>query len=569
MKEKEYIKWVESYMIDPNIKEQLLLMSSEEIRDAFSDNLSFGTAGLRGQIGPGSNRMNHYTVAKATLGYIKFLVEKHPRVYQQGIVISYDNRHFSQEFAALVANLFASKQIKVYIFEGMRPTPQLSYMIKKLNCCGGVNITASHNPANYNGYKVYDENGVQLLNKDTKKIAQYMNEIKDELSIDIDNFDDNNELIHFLTSEDDRDFIDAALEVMINTNIELKSTPIVYTPLHGTGAKIIPQVLEKAGFSHIFNVKEQMVENADFSTLKTPNPEDFAAYELAIKKANQLRIDYLIASDPDADRVGVCVRREDNSFKMLSGNEIGALLLDYILSQRQRHNLLADNSLMIDTIVTSDLGKVIGEKYHVKSMSTLTGFKYIGHLAQEFNISKEYQFEFGYEESLGFLASPYVGDKDAVSTTLLIVEMINSVHMQGYNLLEKLNQIYEEFGYYQNKQISITLDSKLASERIQTIMDYFRDADLQDIDKKAIIEVNDYLEQIKYDSEGQSKINLPKEDALKIILEDESWIAIRPSGTEPKLKFYIGVLGESDEQAKSKIKALQDYINSTLDSLFT
>lgn len=563
-----YNRWIESYTVNPEIKKELFYMDEEEIMDAFGNELEFKTAGLRGKIGPGTNRMNHYTVAKATLGFIKYLINKDQNVFAKGIVVAYDNRNFSQEFAALVANLFASENIKVYIFENLRPTPQLSFMITYLGCSGGVNITASHNPKDYNGYKVYDHRGVQLLPEETDKVAAYVNEIKDELSIDIENFEDNDNLIHFLDKSYDDIFIDAALNIRINENIELRDTPIIYTPLHGTGANIIPNAVSRAGFSHFFPVVEQMNPSPIFINAPIPNPEDYAAFELAVKKANELKVDYIIASDPDADRVGVCVRKNYHEFKLLSGNDLGALLLDYILKYRERNEGLPSNALVIDTIVTSDFGKAIANSYGVQTHSVLTGFKYIGDLAKLYKKTNEYTFEFGYEESLGYLASDYIGDKDAVSTTLLIIELINSVVMQGRNLLEELELLYQKHGYYLNKQISIILEEHNSQERIYRIMDYFKQPELTEINGVRIVAIEDYNKQMKYEGENQIAINLPKENVLKIILEDESWIAIRPSGTEPKLKFYLAVKADSSEGAKEGIKDLQTYINDTLEDLF-
>jgi len=375
-------------------------------------------------------------------------------------------------------------------------------------------------------------------------------------------------LIHFLDEGDDESFIDSAVECVVNNNLETRDTPVVYTPLHGTGGRIIPTVIERAGFSHVFALNEQMIADPDFSTCPSPNPEDMAAYNLGIEKANQLKIDHVIATDPDADRVGVCVRRLNNDFKLLSGNELGALLLNYILEQRHKQELLSENSLMIDTVVTSDLGKEIARKYELYNISVLTGFKYIGSLINEFNETNEYKFEFGYEESLGFLAKGYVADKDAVSTALIIVEMINYYKGQNKNLLDVLNDIYEEFGYYLNKQISIMLEPNLATKRIEKIMEHFRNPDLVEIIGHDIVEVADYERQIRYSDEEEIRINLPQENAIKISLKNDCWIAIRPSGTEPKLKFYLGVKADSLDDAKELIKNLQDYINDTLEELF-
>lgn len=565
MKNMEYNKWIESHNIDPEIKKELFLMSEGEIYDAFSKQLEFGTAGLRGKMGPGSNRINHYIIAKTTLGFINYLKEKYPTIYEKGIVIAYDNRRYSREFAMLVANLFAREQINVHLFAQMRPTPELSFMIRHLKCCAGVNITASHNPKTDNGYKVYDSEGCQILPNEITKIARHINAIKNELDIDIVNFK-NDELIHYLDDGADKPFLDAALKMSIN-HVEHKGTGIIFTPLHGTGGTVIPSLLKRAGYSHIFPVEEQMVGDDNFTTVPSPNPEDINAFNLGIEKANQIGINYVLATDPDADRVGVCVRKRNSEFRLLTGNELGAILLEYILSSRQELELLKENSVMIDTIVTSDLGKSIAAKYNLYTLSVLTGFKYIGDLITDFAQNDEYHFEFGYEESLGFLASDYIRDKDAVGTSLLIVEMINFYESQKRNLLDVLEEIYEEHGYYRNKQISVALEPKNAASRVETIMNYFRNTDIERINEYHLVEKYDYEKQVLYRSKAKSDISLPSSNVIKLVLEDKSWIAIRPSGTEPKIKFYLATKAKTKEESENKILSLQNYINNKLDEL--
>lgn len=567
MENNEYLKWVESHTINPEIKKQLFLMSENEIEDAFSKKLEFGTAGLRGKIGPGSNRMNHYVVAKTTIGFAEYLKEKKPSLYDKGICIAYDNRKFSQEFAALAANIFARDNIKVYIFESLRPTPQLSFMIRHLGCVGGINITASHNPSTDNGYKVYDDTGCQILPNEVNSIIRHISLITNELEIDIDNFKANNSLITFLGVEDDTTFINEVLKCSEN-DINYKSTGIVYTPLHGTGGTIVTKVLELAGYSHIYPLTSQMNADENFTTCSSPNPEDINAFELAIDKANNLGVNYVIATDPDADRVGVCVRRSNTDFKLLTGNELGALLLEYILSSRQEKKTLCNNSVMIDTIVTSDLGKMISKKYNIYNLSVLTGFKYIGELITEFESTLDYTFEFGYEESLGFLTKPYVRDKDAIGATLTIVEMINYYEHNGLTLLDVLDNLYKEHGYYLNKQISVVLDTKSSTERISFIMNHFRNTEITEVNNQLIKEIYDYDKQLCYRGKNKIKLMIPQSNVIKIILEDDSWIAIRPSGTEPKIKFYVASKGVDLEDAKDKILLLQNYVNRTLDNLF-
>lgn len=566
--QKEYIEWLESATINPEIKRELLLMDEKEIQDAFSKKIEFGTAGLRGLMGAGTNRINYYVIAKATQGFLEYLKDLNPNIYERGIAITYDNRRLSQQFAALCANICASMQIKSYIFEELRPTPQLSFMIRHLNCVGGINITASHNTKEYNGFKIYDSSGCQFLPNQIEKIVEYINAIKNELTIEIENFSNNDELIYFLDHTYDDIFISHALDVLKNKHLLIKDTGIVFTPLHGCGAKIIPKIMEQAGFSHFFVEKQQMVIDPDFSTCPNPNPEDFNAYALAIAKAKELNIDYVLASDPDADRIGICVRKEEEDFKLLSGNEIAGLLVHYLLEQRQRQGLLVEESLLIDTIVSSDFARKIAESYDVNVISVLTGFKYIGDLINRFEKTKEYQFEFGYEESLGFLASDYVRDKDAISTALLIVEMINYYQSLGLSLLDVLNNLYEKHGYYLNKQISIILDSILAQTRIDKVMEYFRSENLVEINGIEIVEIADYERQKLYQDDKMTSLNTPIEKTIKIVLADESWLAIRPSGTEPKLKFYLAANSSNLEEVKYKIKQLQDYINTTLDNLF-
>lgn len=568
MNNNEYLRWVESYQINPKIKEQLLRMNEAEINDAFSRKLEFGTAGLRGKIGPGSNRMNHYVVAKTTVGYINYLKDKYPNVYDRGIAIAYDNRQFSKEFAILVATLFANEKIKVYLFEGMRPTPQLSYSIRKLKCLGGVNITASHNPSTDNGYKVYNKDGAQMLPDDVEVLVKYINNVKNELDLVLEPNDEAKNYIEFLGNDFDQEFISDAL-LCSERDLSNKNIPIVYTPLHGTGSTIIPQLLEQAGYYDIFYVKQQMVEDEMFSTCPSPNPEDINAFELGINYAHELGVKYVIATDPDADRVGLCIKNPDsNDFKLISGNELGALLLQYTLEARHIKSQLRHNSVMIDTIVSSDLSKKIAEKYNLYTLSVLTGFKYIGALMTEFEKSEEFHFEFGYEESLGFVNNTYVRDKDAVGMTLLLAEMISYYEGMNKNLLEVLNEIYEEFGYYVNKQISVILDSKTSKEKTNKIMSYFTDFENLEILDHEISAIYDYNKGYCYKGEEVIKLSLPSSNVLKIVLDDDTWIAIRPSGTEPKMKFYVSCVGENKEDAKNKVKEIQSYINTILDKLF-
>lgn len=566
--QKEYIEWLESASINPQIKKELILLDEKEIDDAFSKDIEFGTAGLRGKMGPGTNRVNHYIIAKSTLGFLDYLISVNSSVFEKGIVIAYDNRENSQSFAALCANLCASKQIKCYIFENLRPTPQLSFTIRHLECVGGINITASHNSKEYNGFKIYDSNGAQYLPDKVETIVKYIDNIKNVIDIEIENFSNNDELIYFLDSSYDEIFLAHALNILENKALKNKDVSVVYTPLHGTGAFIIPKAMELAGFNNIFVEKQQMVIDPNFSTCPLPNPEDMNAYALGIEKANELDINYVLASDPDADRIGVCVRKLDNDFKLLSGNELGALLLNYILEIRSANNTLAENSLMIDSIVSSDFARKIAENYNVSHLSVLTGFKYIGDLINRFEKTNEYKFEFGYEESLGFLASDYVRDKDAITSALLIVEMINYYENQGLNLLEVLSNLYTKYGYYLNKQISIILDNNNAQLRINKVMEFFRNSDLQELDDYNIIEVADYEFQTLRKNSKTTLLNTPKEKTIKIILEDESWVAIRPSGTEPKLKIYIASKSLTQEGAKNRLKQLQDYINKTLEDIF-
>ena len=567
MDSKEYQKWIESFTINPDIKEKLFLLDEKELEDAFAQGVDFGTAGVRAKIGPGSNRLNHYVIAKITLGFVNYLKANSTSIYEKGIVIAYDNRKFSQEFAALAANIIAHNNIKVYLFEELRPTPQLSFFIKYFKAGGGINITASHNSKEYNGYKIYDSAGCQILEDEAASIKEFIDDINNELDLDLESFKHNDNLIILLGETYDDIFIEAALTKMVNKELAYRDTSIIYTPLHGTGSKIIPKLLNKGGFSHIFCVSEQMIPDPDFSTCANPNPESIEAYDLAIKKARELNVDYIIATDPDADRVGICVRK-DNEYKLLTGNEIGALLINYILKERNKQGLLHENSLLIDTIVTSDLGKRIAAKYQLYNISVLTGFKHIGALINEFAQTKEFNYEFGYEESLGFLADPYIADKDSVSTSLIIAEMINYYHSHQQSLLTELTSIYQEFGYYLNKQISIALDNKYAHKRIEDTMNYFSNPNLDKINGLTVVSLEDYNKQIKYTAAEQSKIMLPQALVVKIILEDGSWVAIRPSGTEPKIKIYLQVKKDSLAECKASIISLQNNINDILEEIY-
>ncbi|MBB6216383.1 phosphoglucomutase [Anaerosolibacter carboniphilus] len=561
-----YIEWINSGYFDEDIRKELQAIegNEKEIEDRFYRDLEFGTGGLRGVIGAGTNRMNKYTVRRATQGFAQYLLEEVGGARQKGVVIAYDSRHMSPEFAEEAALVMNGNGIKAYLFEALRTTPELSYAVRELGCAGGIVITASHNPPEYNGYKVYGEDGGQIIPDEAEKIINEIQGIKDYSSVNYITKEEalSQELLVMIGEEIDRKYIDRVKSLVLRDELIKetgKDVKIVYTPLHGTGNMPVRRVLKELGFEKVWVVPEQENPDSNFSTVKSPNPEEHQAFTLALALADQVDADVIIGTDPDCDRVGAVVRNKDGAYQILTGNQTGALLIDYVLSAMKEADSIPKNGLVIKTIVTSEMGAKIAQSYGVDSLDTLTGFKFIGEKIKEFETSREKEFIFGYEESYGYLAGTFVRDKDAVIASMLICEMAAYYKSKGMTLYDALIGLFERYGYYQEGLESITLKGKEGMEKIDEILSYFRLNPLSHMNDQKICILKDYDHGKHVDLliGETSDLTLPKSNVLHFTLEDGSWFCIRPSGTEPKVKIYFSVVGNSLDGAIQKLDELK------------
>lgn len=520
---------------------RLLEDKSNELVDSFYKDLEFGTGGLRGIMGVGSNRMNKYTVGMATQGLANYLKNKYPN-QDISVAIAYDCRNNNTFFEGITADILSANGITVYKFDALRPTPELSYAVRELKCQSGIVITASHNPKEYSGYKVYGEDGAQLISPDDKNVIEEVRKIK---SIDDIKFTANKSLIHQISNELDEKYTDDIKARSLNPDLikKHKDIKIVYTPIHGTGVKLIPMALKKFGFENIIGVDEQNIVDGNFPTVKSPNPEEPAALEMAIAKAKKENADLVMASDPDADRVGIAVRNSDGDFTLLNGNQTATLLFYYVLNQWKEKGKITDKEFIVKTIVTSELLIDIANKFGVGSYDVLTGFKYIAQIIREQEGKK--QFILGGEESYGYLIGDFVRDKDAVSSCCLIAETYAWAVDQGKSLEDLLADIYTEFGFYLEALKSVVRKGKAGADEIQQMMDNYRNNPPKEINGSKVVCIKDYLKQKSNNIQnGEVKaINLPKSNVIQLFTEDGSKITMRPSGTEPKIKFYFGVKG--------------------------
>ncbi|NLX61604.1 MAG: phospho-sugar mutase [Tissierellia bacterium] len=557
----KYKYWVTNEFFDADTRKELEAIkgNEEEIKNRFYKDLTFGTAGLRGIIGAGTNRMNKYTVALATQGLAATILSKGEKAKNRGVAIAYDVRHFSKDFASIAARVLAANGIVVYLFDDIRPTPLLSYTIRKLGTISGIVITASHNPKDYNGYKVYWEEGSQILEDIATEILNNINKIKDFSEIKIIELEEGIEkgLVKYIGKEIDEDYIEKVISSSLRDDVD-KEISVIYSPLNGTGNKFVRKVLEDRGFTNVFVVPEQENPDPDFKTVGYPNPEDVKAFEYSERYGREKDADILLATDPDCDRVGCMVKGRDGEFISINGNDIGALLVNYILSTRYELGNIPQNAAIVKSIVTGDLSKAIAEKYNVKVIETLTGFKHICGKANEFDKTKEYTFLFGYEESIGYVYDTFVRDKDGVISSMLIVEMAAYYKKQGKTLLDILEELYNEHGYYLNKLISIVLEGIEGSERIERIMESFRKEPITEINDMKLIKTIDYL---------KDETDTPRSNVLKYFFDDNSWYAVRPSGTEPKLKIYIYTRGDNRTLSEKKIIDIEKKVMDKIESV--
>ncbi|WP_049550955.1 phospho-sugar mutase [Streptococcus pseudopneumoniae] len=566
--QENYQKWVDFAELPDYLRQDLENMDEKTKEDAFYTNLEFGTAGMRGLIGAGTNRINIYVVRQATEGLARLIESKGGNEKERGVAIAYDSRHFSPEFAFESAAVLAKHGIKSYVFESLRPTPELSFAVRHLNCFAGIMVTASHNPAPFNGYKVYGEDGGQMPPHDADALTTYIRAIENPFAVEVADVEAEKAsgLIEVIGEAVDVEYLKEVKDVNINPALieEFgKDMKIVYTPLHGTGEMLARRALAQAGFDSVQVVEAQATADPDFSTVKSPNPESQAAFALAEELGRQVGADVLVATDPDADRVGVEVLQKDGSYLNLSGNQIGAIMAKYILEAHKNAGTLPENAALCKSIVSTDLVTKIAESYGATMFNVLTGFKFIAEKIQEFEEQHNHTYMMGFEESFGYLIKPFVRDKDAIQAVLVVAELAAYYRSRGLTLADGIEEIYKEYGYYAEKTISVTLSGVDGAEQIKAIMAKFRNNAPKEWNTTAITVVEDFKAQTATAADGTvTNLTTPPSDVLKYTLADGSWIAVRPSGTEPKIKFYIAVVGETNEKSQAKIANIEAEINA-------
>ncbi len=562
--------WVERYQLwenddtlDDRLREELEKINDAKLlEDMFNRYLEFGTGGMRGKMGPGTNRINRYTIQRVALGLAKYIEHQGSQTMKMGVVLSFDNRQNSALFAELTSRILISHHIKVYLSDEMRPTPQLSFLVRHYNAYAGVMITASHNPKEYNGFKVYGRDGGQITLETANELMSILDNITDELSIQSLSFTEckKSTLYHEISKEADEAYLEQLESVVQSPSMIQEagsSIDIIYTPLHGTGAKLIMGSFSKFGYKNVQLIKEQADGNPLFKTVKSPNPEDPAAFELAMTYANSYHADLVMATDPDGDRLGVVLKGEYDSY--LNGNQIGILLLDYLILSKKNKSIDLTKFFLCKTIVTSDLGKVIAKSHGVETRETLTGFKFIGEQIEFSEEKKDKIFLFGYEESFGYLISPFVRDKDAIQAALLFAELTLYWKQQGKSVQVRLEEIYQKYGYYKEELTNLFFEGTKGDDSMNQLLDSLRKSPLREIGNCKVLRIEDYLNRTSYDLEHNSKtpLKLPKSNVLKFILENEAWICIRPSGTEPKCKIYYSVNSSSMELSEKLLRQIK------------
>ncbi|HGQ8755010.1 TPA: phospho-sugar mutase [Streptococcus pneumoniae] len=566
--QENYQKWVDFVELPDYLRQDLENMDEKTKEDAFYTNLEFGTAGMRGLVGAGTNRINIYVVRQATEGLARLIESKGGNEKERGVAIAYDSRHFSPEFAFESAAVLAKHGIKSYVFESLRPTPELSFAVRHLNCFAGIMVTASHNPAPFNGYKVYGEDGGQMPPHDADALTTYIRAIENPFAVEVADVETEKAsgLIEVIGEAVDVEYLKEVKDVNINPALieEFgKDMKIVYTPLHGTGEMLARRALAQAGFDSVQVVEAQATADPDFSTVTSPNPESQAAFALAEELGRQVGADVLVATDPDTDRVGVEVLQKDGSYLNLSGNQIGAIMAKYILEAHKNAGTLPENAALCKSIVSTDLVTKIAESYGATMFNVLTGFKFIAEKIQEFEEKHNHTYMMGFEESFGYLIKPFVRDKDAIQAILVVAELAAYYRSRGLTLADGIEEIYKEYGYYAEKTISVTLSGVDGAEQIKAIMAKFRNNAPKEWNATAITVVEDFKAQTATVADGTvTNLTTPPSDVLKYTLADGSWIAVRPSGTEPKIKFYIAVVGETNEESQAKIANIEAEINA-------
>ena len=564
----EYKKWINSDIFDDETKMELEEIKDDlkEIEDRFYKNLEFGTAGLRGIMGAGTNRMNKYTVMKATQGLANFIIKENGQ--DKGVAISYDSRNNSKEFAIMSALCLNANGIKTYIFESLRPVPELSFSVRNLKCIAGIMITASHNPPKYNGYKVYWEDGAQITAPKDKQIIEEVNKVEDYSqikTIDIEKAKEEG-LFNEIGKEIDDKYIEELKRQVLNLEIikeQAKDLKIVYTPLHGTGREPVKRILKELGFENVYIVPEQEMPDGNFPTVDYPNPEDKKAFKLAIQLAKEVDADIVLATDPDADRLGVYAKdSKTNEYMAFTGNMSGMLIAEYLLSQRKEKDILPKNGALVTSIVSTNLAGAIAKEYNLKLIEVLTGFKYIGEKIKEFEQTGEYIYQFGFEESYGCLIGTYARDKDGICAVMSLCEAAAYYKAKGLTLWDQMIKIFEKYGYYKEEAISLTFEGVEGTKKIQQILEDLRRNPFKQIGNFKVLKVRDYKKEhiIDLRSGERIKTDLPNSNVLYFELENDSWCCIRPSGTEPKIKFYLGVKSDSFENAEKELEKMKQDI---------
>ena len=567
----KYNEWLNDDCFDDETKKELesIRDNEEEIKDRFYKELEFGTAGLRGVIGAGTNRMNKYTVGRATQGLANFINKM--KIENPSVVISYDSRHMSKEFSEIAALVLNANGIKVNLFDNLRPVPELSFSVRYLNATAGIMITASHNPPEYNGYKVYWSDGAQIVPPIDKGIIDEVLSIKDFSLIKIFNKNEAIEagLLNYVGEEIDDAFINALKSSCLNPEIikkEAKNVKIVYTPLHGTGNLPVQRILKELGFENVYVVPEQEKPDGDFPTVSYPNPEDPKAFELALKLAKEVDADVVLATDPDADRLGVFSKMSNGEYVSYTGNMSALLICEYELSQKKEKGILPNNGAIITTVVSSELTKAIAENYGAKVFETLTGFKWIGEKIRKFEEEISYKYLFGFEESYGCLIAPHARDKDGISAVMALCEATAFYKNKGWSLWEQMIKIYEKYGYYREGQVSIVLKGADGAEEIKNKMAKMRSNPPTELAGLSVLEVRDYQEHVIKKADGEvSETDLPTSNVLYYELSNNSWCCVRPSGTEPKIKFYMGVKGSTMQDAENQLAVMSEAMKKFVD----
>ena len=556
------LKWEKFEGLEDYLKTQLENFSEKEKEEAFYAPLEFGTAGMRGIVGPGINRMNIYTVRQATEGLARLIETYGEEAKQRGVAIAHDSRHFSPEFALESAKVLVKHGIKAYVFEDLRPTPELSYAVRHLQTFAGSMITASHNPAAYNGYKVYGEDGGQMPPKDADALTEFVRQVENPLAVDVVTKEEleQSALFEWIGEAVDAAYLEEIKSVSVNPALlsHTKDLSVVYTPLHGTGLMLTKRALDQVGFTGLHVVSEQATPDGDFTTVRSPNPEEAGAFEYAIRLGEETKADVLLATDPDADRMGAAVRQPDGTYQVITGNQIAAILLDYLLFAHQKAGTLPANAAAVKSIVSSELPTVIAEHYGAKMVNVLTGFKFIAEQIKNYEETNAHTFMFGFEESYGYLVQPFVRDKDAIQAVLLLTEVAAHFKSEGKTLYDGLQALYEKYGYFLEKTISVTVQGLEGPAKIKALLDGLRKEVPSNFGGIKVALAQDFSVNQQVDAQGvTSEIGLPTSNVLKYILEDGSWIAVRPSGTEPKIKFYMGVKATTQEEAEEKLAKFQ------------